>query len=708
MSRLSRAARQAELLHERARLLVSEAIDTELEPGDAAWLAEHLDGCPDCRTVADEYRALREELRSLAVPEPPRDLWARTTAALDEVERSAPRKAGAIRQGFGGWAATRSSFGAAVAVALVVVISGVSLLSQVPASHVPGSTRGVAVVPPAPLSAEAPVAVVDGTGYWITRDGQTYQIRAGSAKCSGPSDRCSVSSESGTTIGSITSDSPVFAALAPDARQAAVWNGDTVAILPLVSQTPATVAIDQMTPRPTTTDSAVATFAQPAPTVTATSTASASISATPGSTGTAVPSESPTASAPASPGAFASVSPSPSLSSPPAQPVTVPTAILNGYKVVGRAPEFSPDGQWVAFSAAPTNFTNGPDLFVWQVGQERAHAVTSAHVDFFSGWLGSEILVSELSASPAVSSPAATSSDVLTPAPSDSSSPSASASASPSAEPPSGPTTTSYLFDPATGNAQRIDRAMLLPVSDPTGTFLVYWSGTIVLDAVSGQLKAGTGNLYLDSWADLKLEPALLDGVGALPTATPTAATTGGEPSASPTPVATTSTEAAPSPTPSSVDNGNQTPSPEPSAAPVLPELLRASAVDSVENWVVEWDATGQHVAVWVADPSSQSVGVVNLFAIDRGSGLVATDGPLFHARGLSSIQFDNGRLIYTTPAEGSDGKTYLVPLPSTPPTPSPSPSPSPSPTSSAAEAPSHTPTITPQPTAPPSEGPGS
>jgi hypothetical protein len=249
---------------------------------------------------------------------------------------------------------------------------------------------------------------------------------------------------------------------------------------------------------------------------------------------------------------------------------------------------------------------------------------------------------------------------------------------------------------------------MLLPVSDPTRTFLVYWSGTIVLDAVSGQLKAGTGNLYLDSWADLKLEPALLDGVGALPTATPTAATTGGEPSASPTPVATTSTEAAPSPTPSSVDNGNQTPSPEPSAAPVLPELLRASAVDSVENWVVEWDATGQHVAVWVADPSSQSVGVVNLFAIDRGSGLVATDGPLFHARGLSSIQFDNGRLVYTTPAEGSDGKTYLVPLPPTPPTPSPSPSPSPSPTSSAAEAPSHTPTITPQPTAPPSEGPGS
>jgi len=711
MSRLSRAARDAELLHERARQLASEAIDTELEPGDAAWLAGHLDGCPDCSTVADEYRALRDELRSLALPEPPRDLWARTSAALDEVDRSDPRARSALRLGLGGWAANRSSLGAAMAVALVVVISGASLLSQVPASHSSGSESpgGIALGSPAPLSAEAPVAVVDGTGYWITRDGQTYQLRVGSAKCSGPTDRCSVSSESGTTIGSITSDSPVFAALAPDARQAAVWNGDTVAILPLVSQTPPTVAIDQMTPRPTTTDSAVATFVQPTPTITATSTASAGVSATPGSTETALPSESPTASATASAGASASPSPSPSLSLPTTQPVTVPTAILNGYKVVGRAPEFSPDGLWVAFSAAPTNFTNGPDLFVWQVGQERAHPVTSAHADLFSGWLGGEILVSELATAPAVTNPGAVSSNDLTPAPSDSSSPSA--SASPSASPPSGPVTTSYLFDPTTGNAQRIDRAMLLPVSDPTRTFLVYWSGTILLDAASGQLKAGKGNLYLDSWANLKLEPALLDGVGTLPTATPTPSTATEEPSPSPTPEGTASPDATPSPASASLENGDRTPRPEPSVAPILPELLRASATDGVENWVVEWDATGDHVAVWVADSSSQSVGVVNLFTIDRGSGLVATDGPLFHARGLSSIQFDNGRLVYTTPAEGSDGKTYLVPLPptpATPPTPSPSPSPSASPTSSATEGPIHTPATTPEPTAPPSEGPGS
>jgi hypothetical protein len=706
MTRPGRGARDTERLHERARLLASEAIDTDLQRGDAEWLAAHLDGCPECRTVADDYCALRDELRSLAVPEPPRDLWARTSAALDEIDRSSRRKGPAALPGFGGWAASRSSLGAALAVALVVVISGVSLLSQVPATHVPGSTATgrIAFVPTPPLSAEAPVAVVDGTGYWIKRNGETYQIRSGAAKCSGPNDRCSVSSDSGTTIGSITSDSPVFAALAPDARQAAVWNGSTVAILPLAAQQPATVAMDQATPRPVLTSSATATVALPTPTATATSSSGASALPTPVSSGTVAPSESPAESATLSPPASASPS-----------PVSVPTAILNGYKVIGRDPEFSSDGQWVAFSAAPTNFSNGPDLFVWQVGQERAVAVTSAHADFFSGWFGSQILVSELASGPAASAPSATPYDSPTASPTDSGNPSASLSdgaASPSiTQPPSGPSATSYLFDPVTQSAQRIDRQMLLPEADPTRTFLVYWSGTIESDAASGRLQPGTGSLYLDSWSNLKLEPASLDGTVPVPSASPipsatpsaTASAAAGQPSATPTPEATAS---------GTFDGATQSSSPEPSPSPALPQLLKVAGSDGVQDWVVEWDASGQHVAIWVADPASQTVGVVNLFAIDRGTGTVATDGPLFHARGLASIQFDNGRLVYTTPAEGSDGKTYLVPLPPTPPSASPSasasPSPSPSLPSGATKTPGQVSSATPMPTAASTDGPGS
>jgi anti-sigma factor RsiW len=132
MSRATRASRDSELLHERARMLASEAIDMELEPADSAWLAQHLEGCDDCRTIAADYVALRNELRSLAVPEPPRDLWARTSAALDEVDRSSRRRGTATRPGFGGWSANRSFIGTAMAVSLVVIISGISLLSQVP------------------------------------------------------------------------------------------------------------------------------------------------------------------------------------------------------------------------------------------------------------------------------------------------------------------------------------------------------------------------------------------------------------------------------------------------------------------------------------------------------------------------------------------------------------------------------------------------
>ena len=359
----------------------------------------------------------------------------------------------------------------------------------------------------------------------------------------------------------------------------------------------------------------------------------------------------------------------------PAVPVTVPTAILNGYKVVGRDPEFSADGLWVAFSAAPTNLTNGPDLFVWKVGQGRAQAVTTAHADLFSGWFGTQILVSELSSVPSLPAVGASSSDSATPASSDSGSPSASSTAAtsvPTLTAPSGPATTSYLFDPATQDAQRIDRSMLLPVADPTRTFLIYWSGTIEVDAASGQLKAGKGNLYLDTWANLKLEPVSLDGIVPVPTASATSASQ--EPSASPSASPSPSPSPSPEATASPETSASPTPTPEPSASPVLPELLQVAASNSVESWVVDWDATGDHVAVWVADSASRSVGVVNLFSIDRGSGRIATDGPLFHARGLPSIQFDNGRLVYTTPAEGSDGKTFLVQIPPTPSSASPSP----------------------------------
>ena len=74
--------------HERARLLASDQLDGALSATDAAWLELHLGECRACREIADAYAEDRALLRSLPMPEPPRDLWARTSVALER-ERAA-------------------------------------------------------------------------------------------------------------------------------------------------------------------------------------------------------------------------------------------------------------------------------------------------------------------------------------------------------------------------------------------------------------------------------------------------------------------------------------------------------------------------------------------------------------------------------------------------------------------------------------------
>ena len=79
--------------HERARALASDRLDGPLAAADALWLEDHLADCDACRTVATDFTANRELLRALPVPEPPRDLWARTSVALDRERSEQPHAA---------------------------------------------------------------------------------------------------------------------------------------------------------------------------------------------------------------------------------------------------------------------------------------------------------------------------------------------------------------------------------------------------------------------------------------------------------------------------------------------------------------------------------------------------------------------------------------------------------------------------------------
>ncbi len=668
-------------VHDLARNLAAESVDAELQPSDAQWLALHLDGCPDCASVAAEYQAIHDELRSLPKPEPPRDLWARTSAALDQLEQSSPHRSPVARKA--ARPSSRPLVSTALAVGFVVVVAAASLLVQSPLTNTgPNSTRsttvslGTASPGQATEVPQGPLAVVNGTSYWIASDAGLYEIKGGTAECSATDSSCTVANGAGQTLGSIASDSAVSAVIAPDATQAAVWTGDKVAILPLAAQ-PSTVTLDQLTPRPTIAATPTPTLS-PTPSATepagspetgSTGTPIAGQASGPGGSvvvGTPVPTAAPTPTA----------TPSATPAATPAA-ASQPTAILTGYEIVGHDPQFSPDGSLVAFSARPVDHSAGPDVFLWRAGQEQATAITSSHSDLFAGWYGQRILVSEISASGSGADGAAAT-------------PAAQAGALSSI---------SYVFDPSNGSVLQIDRPMLLPAVDPTGAFLVYWSGSVEFDPASGLWQPGKGDLYFDSWSDLRLTPASFQPVAASAspslaaspgasasatasaTATPTFVASPSVEPASPTPAATASpipmhsAEPAASPLLAGTATPSATPTSEPSpaapelgpAATALPQLLAvADQPGGVHVWSVRWDSAGQHVAIWVADPGSSRIGRLRLLSIDRTTGVADLNEKLLSVdKVLPNISIDDGHLVYTLAV---DGKTYMMAIPALPP----------------------------------------
>jgi Putative zinc-finger len=440
--------------HERARVRAAERLDGPLGLAESSWLEEHLAGCPACVAIAAEYTSDREALRALRdeQPEPPRDLWARTAAAIEQLSNDAgdgdaePRPSTRRRL-------RALPVGAMSAVAVVVVLVGATLLSK---GIAPGAGTGAlasgalrppaaSLVPPAVALGGAeptPFAVRAGDVAWVdTGSGgvsfsnvQVEQVcpAEGASGCPAVQDRESAVLDLSTAPRSLIG--------APSKQQAvaiakADGSGDELVVVQLPQKAPAASA--SPTPAGTIEPSATSTEQPQVPE-----------SVAPSPSVTVLASESPAAP-----------------QSPSPQPTAAELAIARGILVVGESAAFSADGSWFAFTARPGDASRGPDVWVWRVGDPQARQLTNDGVSYFASWSGDRAVISR---------PADPAADTSAPS--------------------------SVIVDPSTGAEQPVGE-LWRPMVDPSGRLAIAWRGSLEHADDPLLWTPAHGRLELRSWS---------------------------------------------------------------------------------------------------------------------------------------------------------------------------------------------------------------
>jgi hypothetical protein len=623
--------------HDRARTLLAERLTEQIDAADVAWLEEHVTACESCRAVDAEYRADRRELRSLTAPEPPRDLWARTSAALDAERRRHPRREEVARGSRSPAGARSVRLTPPIALGVAAVVVGAFLVGSLlgPAAQSPGVALGSpasTTVPSGLAGLATPIAVAGGDVAWSVRapDG-TYTLQeapvnqvcpaGATADCSPLDIHSQGVAAIPVTPKSVYASSAMhqFVVLGHQAGSNGVGLYVVSVGAPTSSASPTPSVRPSVPASPATTASPTAT---PTPTVEPSTSPTASGSTTATSSPTTQPSQNP---APSPSGSVASATPAPSTSAPATPtssvaPATLPPgtpaptaaavlAIASNLTVLGVTAGYSPDGTWFAFTARGAAADSGSDIYLWHVGEDHAIPATTDHRSVYAGWAGGRLVGSRAaSRGDASVSPSA-------------SGQSADGSAEPAASGGSDVAATSFLLDPATLDATELAVPAWRPVVDPTGTYALYWSGTVAPDPATGGWTTGTGRLVLAPWS-------ALSGSAATPTRPPT---------------------------PSASDASTSAAGAAPSVAPIeLPSDVGSAA--GVE-WEARWDETGSHLAIWLADSADPALGHLDLVTIDRGTGAADPSGPSLRSRpALSGFALGSGHLAWATPP-GQDGQ---------------------------------------------------
>ncbi|HET9457127.1 MAG TPA: hypothetical protein VFO78_07280 [Candidatus Limnocylindrales bacterium] len=435
--------------HARARTRAAERLAAPLDPDEAAWLDDHLGACAECAEIADEYAAQRLHLRALRdrQPVPPRDLWARTAAAIERESQRRSRGSGVLLR--------RSVLAptAILAGALVVAVVYGSLTSSQlpigPATTTPGVAIASTSATPQEPAGPTPLAVAPRDVAYISVEDGDYRVNTTRVDevCPPETTSCATSEPIQTVeIGPLSSPATVFGS--EDRPLVIVGGGGGGGSVVVVDP-------DQAVPEPT--EPPVSNpLSTATPTATPSSSPTSAPAGTPGPAGS--PSELPLATPTRSP--FASTSPSPA----PGGAVE----IARNVRVVDTTAAYAPDGSAFAFTAVPADGSHGPDIYLWTVGDEQAHPITIDHRSVFGSWSGDAIVGSTVRLAGDVHEPAAF---VL----------------------PSGGAERTFL--PETGLAWR-------PVVDPTGGSAVYWSGTLAPTADGPGWTTAAGALVIGRWSE--------------------------------------------------------------------------------------------------------------------------------------------------------------------------------------------------------------
>jgi hypothetical protein len=470
--------------HARARARAAERLDGPLGLAEASWLDEHLAGCPECAAIAVQYDMDRAALRGLrdATPEPPRDLWARTAAAIEREggiqPATVPAGTAVTPEGRTGRRSRGLTITALSGVAVAVMVVGIGVVSsgvlrpgpEVAVLSTPDPTVAPASTADAPNATDAPSFDPQPTPL-LANAGDVAWVRVAPdgvlAYTNAPIDRvCPVDGRSGcATLDDDEeridlSSTPKSVISSPVDGQAVVVSddgqgGDRLVVVSLPER--------GFPPRETPPPGASPT---PTPTPTADPSAEASPSATPEVTPSA------TVEPTASPDPGASATPQPMVTPEPT--VAASLALASDITLVGHSAAFSPSGDWFAFTARPTDGSSGPDVYVWRVGDEQAIRRTDDGASVFASWAADVILVSR---------PADVAAGTET-------------------------TSVTVAIDPSTGAETAVDGGAWRPAVAPSGERAVVWAGTISFDAEARAWRPAEGRLELIAWPPAAVDEA--------------------------------------------------------------------------------------------------------------------------------------------------------------------------------------------------------